>query len=542
MVSTRFDNSSVFQACIVILVSFSLDIDGIEITVSQRDGLDSGSCLTGNASQSCASLQYAIRGFNTGDSFRGTHLNIAIRDGVYILTEQLLITQPLEDRSITVTGAPNRSVLVSCANVDAGITIEAHNVNFLNLVFQDCGPRFAAVVRAWSSRNIAFINCTFQHNRQAGINAFDSSFVIENCLFLNNTSNANNSDMRYTPGQESAGGGAAFIFHTSYNLSVTIKNTQFISNAAVVDNSDYFVAPASNSSILSTGGGGMTIVFAGQTQLCEVVVDETKFYSNAATHGGGLHLLSCNLSRNNRVKLINSKLWKNWGSQAGGGLDMSQWDTSNKVEIYIKNCSFEENISRRGGGVNVFYMNFIKRAEDSHLQFNNVLFKRNIAYAGAAVRLGSALPLGDLITAQPNFVDCTFDGHVAVNVTYTAPLTSQRVSVTFRGRNIFVNNVGAGAAEFESSIVHVKDTLQFFNNSGTCGGALFLRSSQIKLYPDSELLFKENHASVVGGAMSVSSYMMYEVIHKYNTDCFLTYSQPQVPPSQWKVRLIAGFI
>ena len=507
---------------------------GVEVFVSQREGLDNEKCLDIHApSQSCASLEFVLRSMSSFEG--GEELVIRIRDEVYVLMEQVAIFQPYGDRGITINAAGNVSTVFLCGTIDAGITIEAQNVKFRNLVFQHCGPRYAAVVTARNSRNITFFNCSFQHNRQAGLNAFDSSVLLDNCLFLNNTSNAKDSDANYVPGHVSAGGGAAFVFYSAFNLSVTVKNTDFLSNAALVNDSEYFVAPSANSSKLGTDGGGLAIMFAGVTKQCGVFLNQTIFSGNEATHGGGIQLISSNAAENNRVTIINSKVLENWGSQAGGGLDMSHWDTSSGLEVLIKKCSFEENRSRRGGGVNVFYMNFVDCEKNSQLQFNAVRFKRNTARAGAAVRLGSALPLSCPIAGHCLFVSCTFSSHVTSNGTNTAPLTSQRVSVTFRENNTLKDNGHFGAAEFDSCIIHVHDSLHFLNNNGTRGGALFLRSSQIKLYPDSKLVFKNNRASLVGGALAVVAHALYHVIHKYNTDCFLVYSEPQTPPSQWKV-------
>ena len=62
-------------------------------------------------------------------------------------------------------------------------------------------------------------------------------------------------------------------------------------------------------------------------------------------------------------------------------------------------------------------------------------------------------------------------------------------------------------------------------------------SSQIKLYPYSELTFIGNHATGLGGAVYVQEHMMDEFIHENNPDCFLAYINPFFPPSKWKVYL-----
>ena len=77
--------------------------------------------------------------------------------------------------------------------------------------------------------------------------------------------------------------------------------------------------------------------------------------------------------------------------------------------------------------------------------------------------------------------------------------------------------------------------MTFANNTGSNGGALFMRSSQIILFPGSELVFLGNQARGLGGAVFVLEHVMDEFIHVNNPDCFLAYNDPLVPPSKWKV-------
>ena len=64
---------------------------------------------------------------------------------------------------------------------------------------------------------------------------------------------------------------------------------------------------------------------------------------------------------------------------------------------------------------------------------------------------------------------------------------------------------------------------------------MLIISSQIKLFPYSELAFIGNQARGVGGAVYVQEHVMDEFIHANNPDCFLAYFDPFLPPSKWKV-------
>ena len=84
--------------------------------------------------------------------------------------------------------------------------------------------------------------------------------------------------------------------------------------------------------------------------------------------------------------------------------------------------------------------------------------------------------------------------------------------------------------------------MMFANNTGSNGGALFVRSSQIILHPGSELAFLGNKARGLGGAIFVWEHLMNEFIHVNNPDCFLAYSDPLLPPSKWKVSISSHFL
>ena len=526
-----------YVTCLLIVAFAFSSISGLVVEVSQNSGNDTAGCLVSSSSPPCKTLIYALKAANNL-SPDDKILQIQILDDVYPLKRQVDIVQSREDRTFTIIADPNKSrVVFTCASSSARINVTAHNVRFVNLLFQECGPRFAAVVTAWNSRNIVFRNCTFQHNLMAGINAFESSVTVEDCTFLNNTSNfyKNGSNAPYIRGKVSAGGGAAFMFRDANRLSIFISRTVFSQNSAIVNETEHFIAPSSNVSHFSTGGGGLLVAFLGTTENCEVTLDHTRFNKNRATYGGGIYVAAGNRAQKNRFVLSNSEIWDNFAGQAGGGAVVSQWDKSTKISMYIRKSTIANNWSRRGAGINVFYMNFVERAHDSVFVLDTVTFQGNRGNSSTAIRFASALPFGYPIAAMPEIINCTFIDHVTENLSFTAPLTSQRVSLVFKGLNVFKNNFGSGAVELENSNIHVNGTLRFINNTGHRGGALSLRASQLKIYANSEILFLRNHAETVGGAIAVATHMMYEVIHVYNPDCFLTYHSPETCPSAWQV-------
>ena len=530
----------------VLLALLVSGASSVEVKISQKLGVDNSSCFRWSGSIPCGSIHYALqilRDFNFG---KETVFKFSIQDRHYDLQNRIQILQPRRDRRIYITSAKNSFTVISCASDSSGITLGSqaetyanctYNVHVSNIEFQHFTSNSAAVVMIWNSDKISFTNCVFKDNDRSGINAFDSGVTIDRCIFTNNTSNLQklkNSDSHFTPNSASIAGGAGFVFEYAVGLNLVITNTNFTANSAGVDNDENFipVAPFSLLPVLNLIGGGLLVAFMNTTSSCRAVVEETSFERNEATFGGGLFYGSTQNAKENSMEVRNSRFVKNRASQAGGGVSIGVGGAISAGEFRVTHCVISDNWSRRGGGLNVVLVTITQ----SLIQFNNVTFDRNSGLASAAVRLDTFLPVGYPINAIPEFIDCTIQHHCATYNTHTSPFTSQRVNAKFTGRNIFMENHGAGAMEYLQGRIHVNGSLEFIRNSGPVGGAVLLSSSQIILYPGSELSFVKNYARVVGGAIVVLTSRKYKFIHEYNPDCFVRYSEDKTKPSKWKVR------
>ena len=523
----------------------SLESTAILIRVSSLTGHDNSSCLLSNATTPCKTVTFALNATKDRGSRNETDFTFIIKDRVYYLEKRINIIQTSPDKSIILKSSHSTGSIIYCVNNSGGIEIgsrsrateidKTRNINFVNLQFENCGPRFAAVVLIWNSVDINFTNCVFKYNKQAGINAFDSAVTIESCHFLNNTSNGNNTDEEFKEGLTSAGGGAAFLFRDAEALSVRITNSNFTFNSAVTNDSTDYIAPSSNVSHFTTGGGGLLVVFLEKTTHCQVEIQHTIFSNNSATYGGGLYFANSNIALRNSLSITRSRFLRNIAGQTGGGLIFSQWDKASSISAIFKNCTVSENLSRRGAGMNVFLMNYDETPNDSVLQFDTVVFSNNHGDASTAIRFTTALPYGRTMDMTPEFINCTIEDHDMSSFALTSPFTSQRVNIIFKGQNVFRRNYGGAAAGFQDSVLNVDGQLVFANNTGSNGGAMSLRSSQIILHPGSELMFLGNTAWGLGGAIFVFEHTMNEFIHVNNPDCFLAYSDPLLPPSKWKV-------
>ena len=523
-----------------VFIGFESTCTAVVIRVSKNTGYDNSSCLVRNATTPCKTITFALDAIKDSND---TDFIFSIEDQVYDLEQRVNIIQTSPDKNIILKSYHLTGSTIHCMNISAGFDVgsrlypanKTRNINFVNLEFENCGPRSDAAVVIWNSVEINFTNCVFKDNKQAGICGFDSGVVIDSCHFLNNTPNHQTNP---TPG-----GGARFFFRDVVSLSLIIRNSKFTSNSVATNNSRDFGGPGADRSMCNCAyvyGGGLLIMFLHNASGCRVVIQDTIFSNNSATFGGGVYFSDSNMTSRNNVSITNSTFSRNMAVQAGGGLMFARWDSASSITTFFKNCTVSENQSKRGAGMNVFLMNNNEKSTDSVLRFDTVVISNNFGNASTAIRFTTALPYARRIDVTPEFINCTIADHKMSSFARTSPFTCQRVNVMFRGRNVFMRNNGGGAAGFQDCVINVQEQLVFTNNTGSSGGAVRLESSQIILYPDSELMFFGNKARGLGGAICVFEHTMNELIQRYNPNCFLAYSEANLPPSKWKVRVTGG--
>lgn len=537
------------SVCVLLAASWISHALSLHVTISQSFGANNISCYTSNGTFPCRSLNYALEILNDASFSDETMFIFVIQDRIHDLRNQIQISQPRKERQVLVTALVSRSVircgdetLEICGFIfgsQTGGTFFTYNIHVSNIEFQHFSANAAAVVAIWNSVDVSFTNCAFIQNKRAGVNAFDSGVTVEGCLFLNNTSNVQHTRLSREL-SISVGGGAGFVFLMSSNFTVIVRDTNFTGNSAATNNSENFIPPFSSSSVipkLNFLGGGLLVAFLKKANSNRAFVENNVFFNNSATFGGGLFHFSAQGSGGNLLEVQRTHFKHNRASQGGGALSISKLDSSS-CNIFVKGCIISENWSRRGGGLNIYLMRmqYVFPITKSFMQFANVTLDGNSGRAGAAVRLDTSPPVGYPISVIPEFIDCTIQNHEATYLSYTAPFASQRIHVKFSGTNVFTMNQGAGAIEFQEGVIHLNGTLELSKNTGSYGGAVLFRSSQLILYPGSELNFVQNAASGIGGAIMVQTRAMYEYIHQYNPDCFVKYSEVDTPPSEWKVR------
>ncbi len=177
-------------------------------------------------------------------------------------------------------------------------------------------------------------NCTFEHNgpvlvlkpqqyrghsaglsigtREESTNNSGIHFMVTDCIFLNNTSNAPPDSMGATtrlytaftfPGR---GGGCSILMNTSFPANATIENCIFEENRA------------------TNFGGGIYLGFSGYSSH-EIVINKMKFVRNRSGSAGGLQ----------------------YGFLEGVGRGAD-------IVLLLTNTEFVENSARFGGGMHIF--------------------------------------------------------------------------------------------------------------------------------------------------------------------------------------------
>ena len=529
--------------CILLAAWITAAASITNVFISQEFGVDDRSCFHANGTLPCKSTSFALGILDDVAFYEETLFILSIRDKYQALPTQVQISQPRADRHVFLTSADDSSTTVIDSGSEfSGVIIgtqkgsTTYNIHVSNIEFQQFSANLAAVVMMWNSNNITFTNCVFKDNERSGINAFDSGVTIEGCVFSNNTGNVQRT--RFSPDLPSVAGGAGFVYEKANGLTLIVRGTNFTGNSAAVN--DVIPTVKSIVSVLNYLGGGLLVYFHGTAKSNKALVENTVLVKNKATLGGGLYLAvdKTALTQNdtgNEVEVQGTSFVSNNASQFGGGLRILIGSASFGTKTLIKDCVIRDNVARRGGGTDVVVAENLPLL--SHLQFDNVTWERNSGRDGAAVRLGSQslTEYSAIISVIPEFIDCTIQNHHASYYTFTSPFTSQGVSVKFTRTNVFSRNQGIGAMRYLDGGLHVNGTLKFTENSGYVGGAVFLSSSQITLYPGSELSFVRNRALNIGGAIAVFNPVSYEVIREYNPHCFVTYSEERTKPSEWKV-------
>ena len=450
--------------------------------------------------------------------------------------------------NITIRGQGSQYTHISCHHMNAGLVFnESSNIELCDFTIDSCGMQInheeLTDVTGNASKSIVFMNTTnvvLQGLVVANSNGY--GLMISDCfgsVLLNNMTFENNkvieSELKYTHG----GGGLVIVFipyQKQQKTQYTISNCTFENNSANIRKIHW----------VNERGGGMSLIFLHYSQDIYIKLDDCYFKNNTGSHGGGLYSWYSDNSTNCHLAVYYTKFHGNHATRlspsdgeekTGGGVQIGysinplqkplhEIPTNNSM--LFDSVNFTANIAYNGGGASLF----ISSISTTQLhQINNITF-RDCAFVNNSGNGGSALEITPSYTEQRRsqfigqvmLIDCVFtDNAPSTSKPFNereqeATLLTSWIPVNFIGAEKFCNN-GASAiyASMALLIFQENTRVEFSNNVGSEGGAIFLAGeSRMLVYDNTAFQFTNNTASYGGAICSLPS----EDIITYGS-CFL---------------------
>ena len=429
--------------------------------------------------------------------------------------------------------------------MNAGLVFNgSSNIELRDFTIDSCGVQIIhkelADVTGNASKSIVFVNTTnvvLQGLVVANSNGY--GLMISDCFgstLLNNIIFENNkvidSELEYTYG----GGGLVIVFipyQKQQKTQYTISNCKFEDNSANIRKSYWD----------SEKGGGMSLIFLHYSQDIYIKLEKCYFKNNTGLHGGGLFSHYSDNSTNCHLAVYNTEFYGNHATtsssnseeKAGGGVQLgfsinplqaTLQEIPMNNSMLFDSVNFTANTAYNGGGASLFISSKGMMIDEC----NNITF-RDCAFVNNSGNGGSALEIIPSYTEQQRsqfigqvlLVDCVFTDNVPnpeSAIGQESTLFTYRIPVTFSGSTKFCNN-GASAiyASLALLIFQEYTRVNFSNNVGSRGGAMFLAGqSRMLVYDNTAFQFTNNTASYGGAICSLPS----DISILYGDTCFLT--------------------
>ena len=465
---------------------------------------------------------------------------LELTNGSCNLTHSLSFTRV---SNITIRGQGSQYTHISCHHMNAGLVFNrSSNIELLDFTIDSCGVQInhdeLTDITGNASKSIVFVNTTnvvLQGLIVTNSNGY--GLMISDCfgsVLLNNTVFENNevieSELEYTYG----GGGLVIIFipyQKRQKTQYTIKNCTFESNSAntMIKHWD------------SQKGGGLFLKFLHYSQDIYIELENCYFNKNTASMGGGLFSHFSDRSTDCHLTVYNIKFHDNHATssspieKAGGGVQLgfSINLPQNKLykapinnSILFDSVNFTGNTADNGGGASLFILSVTKMQLDqnSNITFRNCVFVNNSANGGSALEITPSYTeqQRSQFIGQVLLIDCVFTGNVPNpqnEIGQESTLFIYQVPVTFSGSAKFFNNRASAILASSALLIFQENTsVEFFNNVGSEGGAIFLgEDSKMLVYDNTAFQFTNNTASYGGAICSLPS----DISVTYGGNCFL---------------------
>ena len=458
--------------------------------------------------QPCHTLQYYVN--NSNFSSNSTFL---LLKGVHTLHS---IAEIRNVTNLALIGVGSEDSKVQCEG-PAGLFFRQMihgNLTISNLTFSNCGaesadglPCGALVLDTVVDLNLT--NVIVENTTGYGLLGFNllgNSFVT-------------NSVFRYNIGTQDCIGANTWIY---YGNCPKLDTPTLLT----ISSSQFLFGKQFHVQLLSLGSGGLNFVM----NCTNVSVHATNLtlYGNEGYFGGNLYLYFL-LFTNISVTLQNSSLTAGCSSRGAGALviidqdvavndkyscgDHSVLNQKHHQLIYLSNVTFDGNSAEHSGGG----LQIEDRTTPGYLcaiqlvVIENSVFTNNTLTAswlnGQAVRLSTfayTVQIYDVQTKrniQTEFRNTKFKNHeISNSIGYAVVKIESYVNVTF-SNCIFMNNKATAIRALQTNVIFEGNNT-FLNNTGGSGAGLALfMNSYMYLKPHTNLLFVNNHALSVGGAI-----------------------------------------
>ena len=430
--------------------------------------------------------------------------------------------------------------------MNAGLVFnESSNIELRDFNIDSCGMQInhekLTDVTGNASKSIVFTNTTnvvLQGLVVANSNGY--GLMISDCfgsVLLNNIILENNkvieSELEYTYG----GGGLVIVFipyQQHQKTQYTISNCKFEDNSANIRKVNWD----------SKKGGGMSLIFFHYSQDIYIKLEKCYFKNNTGSLGGGLYSWYSDNSTNCHLAVYNTEFYGNNATtsspsdseeKAGGGVQLGYSISLRQKELIPMNNSmlfdsvnFTANTAYNGGGASLF----ISSINEMHMmlqQINNITF-RDCAFVNNSGNGGSALEITPSYTEEQTsqfigqvlLIDCIFTDNVPNSqnkMGQESTLFTYQIPVSFSGSAKFNNNRASAIYASSALLIFKENTsVEFSNNVGSEGGAIYLAEESRMLVSDNTAFqFTNNTASYGGAICSLPS----DISITYGDSCFL---------------------
>ena len=565
------------------LISFYVEADVIR--VSPINGKDTNDCLW--SLSDCATLDFALAGIHPHSM---TNVTIYLARSTYLLEAKYAVGTFKEMKRFELIGYEGMAS-IKCVGMTGFSFIESDNIYFENIIISHCGSlhnssssdsdatdefrtsyiEFLVGVYFLLCNNVTLNYVTVSNSPGTGV-VFYSTGGNNTIRFSNFFQNGANQHELYHEG----GGGVAIEFlycvpgdsecanakgstipiGNKREITYEIQNCTFTDNQGTsqfVNGTDAFITPILNHNVALGRGGGLGVVFKGDSENIHISVQFCEFNNNSAVWGGGALFEYQDNASNNTVVVETTTFIDNkceydpcsYEGTGGGGIRVSFAGLSGLVKnnkMELNELMFLNNEAYFGGGVSVTSI-----PED--VQTNQISFEE-VSWKGNKARLGSAVDLAvwDLflsgLVVKSSFKNCIFENN-SVDYTEkfgtavgTGTIYTDTVPITFIGYVRCSNNQGSCVYSVEAAVEFAENTIGTFENNAAYngGGIALFSSAYIITNRNSYLEFRNNKASIHGGAIYWEGIGNRYLVSSRN--CFIQYKDTLIHPLEWPVKFM----